>query len=229
VLPAGTRALGGSVAVSTVHLADGHWYAGTWRDDDGLRREYEGHLSAKGVDWSSYTPPEPAPKLCAACGAVAGKGIIYMDRAMRPLCNTCYSTRPSDDVFRDIARRSQLTATPGSGEAHCAACEQPTGYCAENCPTRPRDEPACSECKAPAALDPDCGMCAYCVTSTGHGDETPAAQDRIMRFSTDTHHGAEARKRLAAIERKERPRVTATSRMLAVGHPVCWPSNEGED
>jgi hypothetical protein len=102
-------------------------------------------------------------------------------------------------------------------EALCQACEQPAGYCAENCPTRPRDEPACSECKAPAALDPDCGMCGYCKRRA-----QPVA---MWIFPSELA----ARQRLAAIERKERPRVTATSRMLAAGHPVGWPSNEGEE
>jgi len=88
----------------------------------------------------------------------------------------------------------------------------------------------CLECKASAVLDPDNGMCAYCCTSTGHGDERRDEQDRIMRFSTDTHHGAEARKRLAAMDRAERPRGNPAQRkQMEKGPPSGWPSNEGED
>lgn len=90
----------------------------------------------------------------------------------------------------------------------------------------------CNECHAPAKLDPDNGMCAYCCTSTAHGDESRKGQDAIMRFSTDRHHGEAARARNEAALRREaeRPRGNPAERLsLSAGHPRSWPSNEGDD
>ena len=82
-------------------------------------------------------------------------------------------------------------------------------------------KPTCSECGAVAPLLASF-KCEYC-------DKRKLCDARIAALTDEDRRMVEPRKRLAAIEQRERPRVTATRTMLDRGHPVCWPSNEGED
>lgn len=104
----------------------------------------------------------------------------------------------------------------------------------------------CPECAT--ALTPETtGRAPYCSGCTErrwpmvlmrcdpYEEHRLAEQSRSMgrRKSQLAENQLKARARteawLAAEARAERPRLTATRRMLDRGHPVCWPSNEGED
>jgi hypothetical protein len=83
----------------------------------------------------------------------------------------------------------------------------------------------CGRCSAKATRD---GFCVYCFGSSGYKD--PAARDAVIRECSDAiPTNAAARLRIERADQQDRPRVTATTRELAKGHPSTWPSQDGEE
>ncbi len=242
-LPAGTRFKYGS---------------STWEADEELRLDlrdpshprYVGLLlhkqsdardsfgMAARVDWSSVpAPPEYAePPHASECHPT----IAWLE------CAGCHRLTPAPGGVCNVCH-SQLTPTPGSDWPPCRDCggsvhpgaSGPGGVCG-SCAVNPSPSPTCSECKAPAVLTECYGgmLCGYCADSLedGHGDRehidmVTARQMLKAEMSDGSPIPGElaARKRLAAIEQK-RPRVNAAERrQMEAGHPIGWPSNEGED
>lgn len=93
----------------------------------------------------------------------------------------------------------------------------------------------CLSCSSPATHG---DYCVYCANSTDDGgDEDKAWIDRVtaqqmqicqMSDGTPIPGEAAARARMAVADAREKPRSTATSRELAKGHPITWPSEDGE-
>lgn len=77
----------------------------------------------------------------------------------------------------------------------------------------------CCSCSAPATIGARCTYCAHRI------NREPGYRDNV---DANPRNKA-ATERMAAMDRAERPRSTATSREIAKGHPVCWPSQEGEE
>ncbi len=202
-------------------------------------------------------------KLCECCGIRAADSTYPIFEGAPELLGCamachCYEERREPTATgrlaafanRIRARRSQLTTTPGSGEAQpsglilCYECSEHDGLgdadmlrvvCAHcklgehpNKSERHWASVLCSTpaCAARSVMATHGSCCVYCAHSTDDGKlQRQVVADADFIQTRDNPVNVAARARLAAMELKERPRGNpAERRMLELGHPSGWPS-----
>jgi|SRR6478735_1694959 len=237
-LPVGTRTRVGEVATDELRFTTDVYeqgYSGTWAS--GGRNPYAGTASAKAVDWTSVpiTPPvkdrpiqagdwlECVNATCRDEALTVGERyqVERMSEQSDPRRPQFALVGVESPAFGWCASRFKRVDGPhpvSEVEQLCASCEQPAGYCAENCAVRPRE---CSECHALAALFQADGLCAYCVRRLNDSDEEQRESMDGPRAKPKVRAHTEAALRREA----ERPRGNPAERKsLAAGHPASWPS-----
>lgn len=175
---------------------------------------------------------------CAHCGESAGCAENCVTRATEPACaNDAHYFSAGDDICIHCGIWRMNTyeyAHEQATETHCPECAaklDPTNtgnapYCV-GCTNRRWPvvavKASCSECGAPAKLNG--GLCAYCDYSTDEGKQMRGARDWLAALKTSNDpRMVEPRKRLAALDRAERPRLTADAVAFAKPHP--WELDE---
>lgn len=121
----------------------------------------------------------------------------------------------------------------GNGKWYCATCSEeareryglpnsPVDVGTGNAQSSGVGEVHCFECKAPAALRGE--LCAYCSAGTSNGYKSRQVLDAAFAEGMATAHAnLEARKRLAAIEQRERPRLANPTDRREFAKPHPWP------
>ena len=222
-LPAGTKVTNGQFgyAKGELHLV-GEIYDGQWQCG-GTMRYGAAHYSV--IDWASV--PVQAEPACVDCGGpehdwnhVDKSGVITTS-----LCHPCGMKRQAKEAARDtipvppsetLADGDQLRNTiyVGWDGAHSPGIGSVTIKLDQLC----RE---CSRPERPVAATHPTDLCAYCAERLSPLSESVKA-DR----TEDIQENVAARARLAAADRKTKPRATAESRMLALPHP--WSCDENE-
>lgn len=220
-LPKGTRTLAGSKAASELHLVIAS-YVGDWNRGENM--VFCGAISARDINWSSVPKPsEPEGDLCECCGVAKATHTLGGAR----VADSCVSSKRSR-ILNDILARRAAQASADCRRCGCVPCEcdnpvRPAGLAERHCP----------ECGVTVVAGPqvEFPLCAKCVERRAPMLKATRPDPRMVQRD-DAKPGMTpgARARLAAWSRAERPRGNPAERkMLAAGHPVSWPSCEGEE
>jgi hypothetical protein len=113
------------------------------------------------------------------------------------------------DAVAQQPLKDSVTGSAGTAEGNQAA--QASSGAGHDKPAQPVAEATCSDCRAPCTGT----LCVYCSLRS-----SPKYVDSAVAERTAALPGqVAARERVAAFERRNRPRVTAESRELARSHP----------
>lgn len=230
-LPAGTKTIAcapcGTVAAGSEVLLDGFVaYRGEW--PVGARNG----VHASFIDWATTPVQEEKPTCgsvcpltigalpCATCDLGAGHdGYHEGGEALHRAKWSDENSNQNTVVQLPDGRAISVVRVGGSTRPADASTQGAPVLCRE-----------CSRPERPIAATTSKGLCAYCSTWAGRDGVVERLNfDANVAEYTDRDNGLEARVRLAEFDRRSAPRVTATTRSLAAGHPSNWPSVEGED
>lgn len=246
-LPAGTRTTSKLTALSEVRF-DGRFYIGEWNQGD-----FTGGMFPGSIRWTSVPIVDATPE-CACCGAPACRtqplfvADENQDASQKPSCLECWPLSPTTFADGVRARRTLSSAPVGTGNAQSSGAGEaltkktfrerleeirasrsiddgpepaPLHVGADNGP--PANLCSTPACAARGVVATNGEWCVYCANIDNDRCQTLDDGDPVV-----SARNAAAHARLDRWDAAERPRPTATSKLLAMGHPSSWPEI-GED
>ncbi len=169
------------------------------------------------------TPPNPLPLTLPVGTRTRVASGLYVATAEARLTSVC----AEGGIYRAQWERTLCGVTSSYAYFTSEAIDwssvpvQPTNPVFKVDGPAPQLELACRSCSSPATNK---GYCIYCLER-----ENPHIRDPHTRIATDKHClNQAAALRMQRAEEREIPKETATTRLMAAGHPSTWPSQDGE-